>query len=323
MKKHEYLHFILLIILTALPSCSHKKGPTDAAGRPLIVKAGTIDCDMVETTPVVFKNKPYRFEYVRGRYWGNKAGNSYFRFIDHETGRATKSFAPGFHLGSAYVYNDTIFVTAVNAWDGEDIHIFSSVDFENWDHWVALKLPSFGIFNTSLTRDDKQFVLMFEIGRPKEEAGERFTARFAVSDDLRKWELLPSDHNYSKDRYTAPHCLKYLDGYYYDFYLEIHNGYETRVVRSKDLVNWESSKFNPVMKISVEDKMIANENLSDELRKRIAGAENCNNSDIDFCEYNGKLIINYCWGNQRGIEFLGEASYEGTTAQFLKGWFPE
>jgi hypothetical protein len=28
--------------------------PVDAAGRPLIIKRGTIDCDLVETTPVVF-----------------------------------------------------------------------------------------------------------------------------------------------------------------------------------------------------------------------------------------------------------------------------
>jgi hypothetical protein len=323
MRKRDFLHFIILVNIAFLSSCSQSKSPTDAEGRPLIIKSGTIDCDMVETTPVVFKNKVYRFEYVRAGYWNNKTGDSYFRFIEHDTGKATKSFAAGFHLGSAFVYNDTVYVTAVNIWDGEEVHIFSSADLENWDHWLAFKLPGFGIFNTSLTRAEKQFVLMFEIGRPVEEAGVRFTARFAVSDDLRQWEITPPDHNYSKDRYTAPHCLRYLDGYYYDFYLEAHDGYEMRVVRSKDLVNWESSPLNPVLKASEDDKKIANNSISEEVRQKIANAENCNNSDIDFCEYNGRLIINYSWGNQQGTEFLAEASYGGTVKQFLKGWFPE
>src|SRR5262249_45897080 len=50
---------------------------TDAGKRPTIKKLGTLDCDMVEVTPVVFKNRLYRFEYVRDSYHGNKTGASY------------------------------------------------------------------------------------------------------------------------------------------------------------------------------------------------------------------------------------------------------
>lgn len=57
-------------------------------------------------------------------------------------------------------------------------------------------------------------------------------------------------------------------------------------------------------------------------RERIAKAVNLNNSDIDFCEWRGRLIINYSWGNQQGVEHLAEGRYEGTLAQFLRGWFP-
>ena len=42
-----------------------------------------------------------------------------------------------------------------------------------------------------------------------------------------------------------------------------------------------------------------------------------NNSDIDFTFFNGRLIINYSWGNQQGTEFLGEAEYYGTEASFF------
>ena len=45
--------------------------------------------------------------------------------------------------------------------------------------------------------------------------------------------------------------------------------------------------------------------------------------DIDFCEYQGRLVINYSWGNQQGVEFLAEAAFDGTLDQFLTGWFPE
>ncbi|WP_372933151.1 hypothetical protein [Mariniphaga sediminis] len=323
MKNLKLLSLIMLTGMITFYACENRKAPTDADGRPLIVKTGTIDCDLVETTPVVFKDKVYRFEYVRPRYWNNPTGDSYFRFVDHKTGEKTDSFAKGFHLGSAYVFNDSVYVTAVDIWDGERVFIFTSGDLKIWNRRLAFELPGYGIFNTSMTKAENKFVLMFEIGKPEALSGVRFTALFATSPDLLEWEILSPDHNYAKDRYTAPHCLRYLDGWYYNFFLEAHNGYEMRVVRSKDLIQWEPSPLNPVLKVSAEDKQIAHESLPDTLIQRIAEAENRNNSDLDFCEYNGQLVINYSWGNQRGAEFLAEAVYEGTMEQFLRGWFPE
>jgi len=40
-------------------------GPVDAAGRPAIERLGTIECDLVECTPVVFNDRVYRCEWVR------------------------------------------------------------------------------------------------------------------------------------------------------------------------------------------------------------------------------------------------------------------
>lgn len=322
MKNHKFNLVLLLIVLTFF-SCSNKKSVRLADGPPVITKLGTIDVDLVETTPIVFKNKVYRYEYVRPGYWDNKTGDSYSRFVNHKTGEPTLPFAKGKHLGSAFVHKGKVIVTAVDIWDGEEVHLFISSDMENWESRLAFKLPGYGIFNTSLTFAENKYVLMFEIGKPKEKSGKRFTANFATSTDLKNWEILSSEHNYAKDRYTAPHCLRYMDGYYYNFYLEAHKGYEMRVVRSKDLISWAPSPLNPVLKFSTEDKHIANPNLSQELQERITKAENRNNSDIDFCEFKGQLIINYSWGNQRGEEFLAEAIYEGTQEQFLKGWFPE
>ncbi|MBE0535445.1 MAG: hypothetical protein IH624_07215 [Phycisphaerae bacterium] len=290
--------------------------------KPHIVKLGTIDVDLVETTPVVFKHRLYRFEYVRQRYWANKTGDSYFRFVDHATGRPTAPFAKGFHLGSAFVDNDTVYVTCVPEWDASTIHMFVSTDLKNWRPHKILDRPGFGIFNTSVCKADDEYVLLYEIGRPAELAGHAFTALFARSKDMLSWEPLAPEYNYSKDRYTAPHCLRYLDGWFYNFYLEAHNGWEMRVVRSRDLTNWQSSPLNPVLRASEDDKRIANPALDAEQRQHIASAQNINNSDIDFCAYKDKVVINYSWGNQSGREFLAEAVYSGSLEEFLLGWYP-
>ncbi len=60
--------------------------------KPQIINLGTIDGDLVETTLIVFRDKLYRFEYVRARYWGNRAGDSYFRFIEHGSGQPSAPF---------------------------------------------------------------------------------------------------------------------------------------------------------------------------------------------------------------------------------------
>ena len=98
--------------------------------------------------------------------------------------------------------------------------------------------------------------------------------------------------------------------------------YEMHVARSKDLIQWELSPLNPVLRASDEDRQIADSRLTEAERQRIATARNINNSDLDFCEFQGRLIINYSWGNQQGVEHLAEAAYEGTEEQFLRGWFP-
>jgi len=293
-----------------------------APERPRMRKLGTIDLDLVETTPIVWKNCLYRCEWVRAGYWANLEHKDYFRFVERASGRATPAFAHGHQFASAFVDGGTVYGPGVEKGGQPMLRMFASRDLAKWDSWTVFNMPGWGIFNTSICKARDRYVLMFEIDKPKEEAGRPFTARFATSKDLRTWELTPPECVYAKDRYTAPHCLRYLDGWYYDFYLEAHEGYEMRVVRSQDLIHWVPSPLNPVLKASDEDRKIANPKLTAGQRRRIATAENCNHSDIDFCEFKGRLWITYSWGNQRGVEHLAEAVYEGSEASFLKGWFP-
>ena len=84
---------VLALLLLGIIALVGSAAEDDKKAR--IKRLGTIDCDMVETTPVVFKDRLYRFEYVRDNYHANKTGASYFRFIDVATGEATPSFAKG------------------------------------------------------------------------------------------------------------------------------------------------------------------------------------------------------------------------------------
>jgi hypothetical protein len=304
-------------------------GPIDASGHPLIIKRGTIDLNLVAVNPVVIGGKLYRFEWVVETYWNNPTGRAYSRFVDYNTRETTQPFAWDYAATCAFIDDDdTAYVTGSvlrdDAWTGR-VDMFASRDLCHWESWTALDLDGFGILNTSICRADGKYVMMIEIGSPPEQTGVPFTARFATSDDMKHWELTPPECNYALDRYTAPQALRYLDGWYYDFYLErveAQKEWQQYVVRSRDLIHWELSPFNPVLRPSQDDKAIYNPTLSAKQCELIAGAVNINNSDIDFCEYQGKVIVNYAWGNQGGTEFLAEADYNGTLKQFLEGWFP-
>jgi len=294
--------------------------------QPVIRKLGTIECDLVEATPVVFRNRLYRFEYVRDAYKANPVGAPCFRFVDVQTGESTEPFALGFHLGNAFVENDRVYVYGVERWGQDAINVFWSENLRTWNHQTALSLPGCGIYNTSVCKGDEGYTMAIEIGEPPEMAGERFTIYFAKSQDLLNWKLAPADPVYSKEKYTACPVIRFYDGYYYMVYLEHYRPrwyFAPHIIRSKDLLHWEESPFNPIMEPSPEDKQIANPRLTAEERKHIAEAANHNNSDLDFCEFDRRTVILYAWGNQRGTEFLAEAVFEGSEAEFLKSCFPE
>src|SRR5262249_42860665 len=134
-------------------------------------------------------------------------------------GKAGEPFALDHQFASAFVDGGRVYVTGSTV-KRDVVHVFASEDLERWEMGTAIERPDYGIFNTSIAKAKDEYVLMFEIDRPPGEAGVPFTARFATSRDLRRWELTPPDRVYAKDRYTAPHCLRWLDGWFYDFYLE-------------------------------------------------------------------------------------------------------
>lgn len=292
---------------------------------PQIEKLGTIDTDMVETTPVVFHDRLYRFEYVRADHHRNETRESCFRFVDVESGQPTPAFAAGYHLGSAFVHDDTVYVYGVDQWGGDTVWVFRSRDLETWESSRALISPRWKLYNTSVCRGPDRFIMAVEVGEPADVVGVAFTNRFAESQDLINWTLLPSNYVFSKDRYTACPAIRFVDGYYYMIYLEEMPGptYESHIVRSRDLARWQSSTLNPVLRFSPEDRHIADQTLTAGQRQRIATAVNVNNSDIDLCEFEDRVVLYYSWGNQKGVEHLAQAVWPGTLGNFLERFFPK
>lgn len=48
---------------------------------------------------------------------------------------------------------------------------------------------------------------------------------------------------------------------------------------------------------------------------------NINNSDIDFCEFEGKTYIFYANGDQMGHAFICAAEFDGSEEEFLRSFF--
>ncbi len=289
-----------------------------------IKKIGTIDCDLVETTPVVWRDRLMRFEYVRQRYKPNTTGDSYMRFVDVVTGDATAAFGHGHHLGSAHVEGDRAYVYSLpSRWGASTMHVHWSDDLEHWQSQVALHMDGWQLYNNTVSRGPDGYVMSFEAGEPADLVGVRFTNFFARSDDLLNWQYLGPDHVFARDRYTACPAMRFHNGWYYIFYLEAVGvgeavEYETWLTRTRDFRDFEMSPHNPVLKWDEADKQLARPNLDAE---RIAASFNRNNSDFDLCEYGGKVIINYSWGDQHGKEFLAEAEAPGPLGAFMESWF--
>ncbi len=309
------------LCLSIIPICAFGAG-TNAdliqaitrSGRPVITKLGTIDTDLVETTPFVFHRKLYRLEWFRK--------GSCLRIMDHDTHKEVSRFGANYRFPCAYVESNTVYVVGTKTtaqWTGDILTLFTSKDLEHWDEREIFNSHGDNFCNTSLCKADGRYVMSYEENRGG------FHAQFLESKDLLHWTALPMEQKFHPNRYCAPHCLRWHSGWFYLLYLEAGkpHGYEQYITRSRDLIHWESSPLNPVLFASPEDKQIANALLTPEQREHIAKAADVNNSDIDFCDYKGRLIINYSWGNQLGTEFLAEAKYAGSTAQFLQGWFPD
>jgi len=202
---------------------------------------------------------------------------------------------------------------------------FVSTDLVNWESFTVFEDRRFTMYNTSFCKGDGEYVLALEIGTPKEIVGESYTIIFAKSFVLRNWAFLDYEkYVFKKERYTACPAIRYEGGYYYMVYLELMTGYNCvpYIVRTKDFLSWELAPLNPIMFYGEEDRRIPNQAyFTEEEQEDTRKALDTNNSDVDFCEYKGKTVLTYSWGNQLGHEFLAWAEYSGPMREFFESFF--
>lgn len=296
-----------------------------------IRKLGTIDCQIVETTPFVFDGRLVLLETITEGYPQNQTGERYLRCREVESGRIYPAFGKKHSFASAYTEKGIVWVfapseeikgTYYNLHGGKYVQVFRSENLHDWAEVGRYELQNEGrAWNTSVCKGNGRYVMAYETDDPNYYP--KFTIKFAESSDLVRWSKIP-DTIYGHDRYVGCPTLRYYEGWFYIICLERRNSdplfpewyFEEIIARSQDLISWERSAKNPVLTPSSEDRMVYYPDV------KLTGHEvNINNSDIDFCEFNGKTEIFYVWGDQLGIHFLARAEYPGTEKDFLESYF--
>jgi len=284
--------------------------PMNTAGlafrtNPRLVRTGQATKDYGEMTPVVYRNRLLLLASASGAAAANPFRPSRCLWIeDVKSRQVVSAFAPVYGLGSAFVHDDTFHAFAIPNDSGGAQHIdrFSSTDLRHWEVAPALHAESGEeLFNESVCEARGRFIMAFE---SRDKKTKPFTIYFAESHDMRKWTRM-SLPVFAPERYTACPTIRYIDGMYYMLYLE-HKvpdwRFETYIVRSRDLQSWEQSPRNPVLEPQ--------------------GPEDINASDIDLVEFEGKVLVYYGYGDQRGEGGIASAEYAGSLRSFFEHYFP-
>ena len=293
-----------------------------------IEKQGTIDLDIVESNPIIFKGKPWLMEYVRQKdvhgpshsYHANALGKAYCRFRNLEDCQSfSKPFGIGYCFGNAFAENDHIVVTVTDYWGGTGFYVLESDDMEHWSEPRPIyENAAKRCYNSSLCKAaNGKFVNALEIGDVAD-ALENYIL-FAETTDFKQWKIIPG----ARCKKGAP-VLRYYDGWYFYICLlgDYTNGFNTCIFRSQDLQNWEPSPQNPILPFDEDDRLIhPKANLTQQQLDTIAKAVNINASDMDMCTYQGKTIVSYSWGDQKGHEFLALATINATERDFCFSCF--
>lgn len=208
----------------------------------------------------------------------------------------------GFSLSSAFVNNGTIYIFGSNEWDKESnsIYMISSTDLINWTTEIKVYDSPSGvvIYNNSITKNDTKFIMSYEVCKSGDVC---FNIRFLESDDLISWKEVGAP--YKVGQYVACPTIKYHDGYYYMLYaVQIYfPACETKISRSKDLINWEEGNIV--------------------ITPRDGNSLGICDSDVDFVEHQGKLNFLFLEGDQKTWFNLRRAEFPGNMDSFINASF--
>jgi len=281
----------------------------DSLSRPKLTKLPFAQPKAMENTPVVFQGRPLHVLNYRDDTKNNTDGytkSMYLYVLDLATGEQVCRFGEGHSFANAFVDGSRLHVFASEGTNRDwfqSLYHFSTSDLKTWKRELAIpKEGNEHLFNASVCRDEKGFLLAYESNQPVQ-----FCFKFARSGDLSRWEKLPGlvftgvNHEYS-----ACPVIRYSAPYYYVIYTHApiagHNGYISFLARSKDLAIWELSPFNPILEAGP--------------------GEGINNSDVDLFEWEGKTYVSYATGDQATWGAMRMALYDGPMKEFFISHFP-
>ncbi len=291
-----------------------------------------------EMTPFMWKGRLMRLELVdESKGTDTKSGCATIR--DVEAGTFLSYFAEDSYFHSAFVEEDTIYVTGVDKNRRDTIRIYESKDLVNWKSRDLFTNPGWIYFNSQIAGNaEVGYYIILESGPhvypvgmwdteyPKNFIGKNsWTMFFAKSSDMIHWEFLDYEEPFSKDEGTGGPALKYSDGWFYlmaDCLLP-RKIFVNYMYRTKDFKDWYVGYYNPIMMPSDEDRQISPRytDITDAERERLKTAFHVNNTDLDLCDWNGKTYINFACGNQKGNYWMAEAICDMPMAEFLKSYF--
>jgi len=258
--------------------------------------------DMCEVTPLIWQGKLRLLECHRPASGGTPQ-DYFLTLTDVATDQELARFAEGYSLASAFVHQDALYVFASrfekNNWN--DVTRFKSTDLKKWQQKRIIQQKNEHLFNSTVCAGPDRFVMAYESNDPAYPA---FTTKFAYSTDLETWHKIP-EAIFGKDRYTACPCLRFVNGYYYLLYLEHRKPghyFETYVARSRDLLAWEISSANPVLRATDLD-------------------EGINASDPDIIEWEGKTLLYFAVGDQLTWMNIKRVTYDLSLPEYFEQWF--
>ena len=261
---------------------------------------------MMENTPVFFNSRLL----LVANYRPPEEKDSYLYIDDLQTGTEIIRFGAAHTFVSAFVNDKELNIFALDfsetgkAWSKNGISRLWTTDLKNFKtEKVLLPDGDEHLFNTSVCRDDKGFVMAYESEKPI-----LFCFKFARSNDLTKWDKIPGlIFTGVKHEYSACPLIRYIKPFYYVIYLHApltgHNGWISYLARSRDLENWELSPFNPILEAGP--------------------GEGKNNSDVDIIEHQGKTYLYFATGDQETWGTVRVAMYDGLMKSFFENHFPE
>jgi alpha-L-fucosidase len=317
-----------------------------------LIKKYVSNSPVVECTPVIWNGRLVISE-VWHTYFDSleiartEGDEHYIRIRDEDTGEILAKCMYGYAYSSAFVYKGVFYVFGAKRTinsngipESRGVYMSSSNDLINWTEVKLLIDGEEGelLWNQSVCYDGKRFVMAYET-----DSYVKFTIKFAVSDDLVNWDKVDGAI-FGPDRYVACPAIRYCGGYYYMLYAEYLRPkwwFETYIARSKNLLNWEVAPKNPVIAPNsaqpVHPNCVKHPSVRSEWNQKIwlskgdddfamqeqcpAKGMECNTSDPDLVEFDGKTRVYFTGGCQHSCGLLQYADFDGTMQQFFESYF--